>query len=547
MRSVSLSIITFNKPFVSPAVLARGTLLAGILATIISKPCWRAACSVQACLLAIPGACAKRGILGPMRQRFSILYLSALLALTAICGLLIFAAAAGSVSAQEQPVENDTQVQSLAKEPIRDKWALVIGISHFKDSSLDLKFPAKDASDFCNFLITKGNFARDHVRLLVNEQASRERILDELGDKWLPRVAMPGDLVVIYLSTHGSPSEMDLGGVNYVVAYDTSKDRLYATGIAMQDLCRIVKARVHSNRTLIIMDACHSGATSPDGKGLMRAANVDAEAVAQGTGQMVICSSQPSETSWESKSAMNSVFTKRLLEGLALKGPGTTLAEAFGYVKESVQQDVLRERGQMQTPVLKSKWQGDDLKLSISPISPRQALIDGDQQSADPANPVIPLASDPKPSVLRLEQNRSSARAVNVVPAPSSASGVHLHEPGSFAQEAEKALRDHFLRMAYGSPAAAYSDFTDSVKHKTPFARYEVNVRKQKYVPAVQHMPAQAFKTVSASENRAIILVNEQWITGQNVLWRYSLLRANGSWLIDGFKIITKDDWANAL
>lgn len=428
---------------------------------------------------------------------------------------------------------------AVASQPIKDKWALVVGISKFRDPSLNLRFPSNDARDFYNYLVTDGKFAKDHVKLLVDEQATRENILELLGDKWLPRAAMPGDLVVIYLSTHGSPSELDVGGVNYIVAHDTNKDSLYASGIAMQDLCRIIKARVHSDRAVIIMDACHSGATNPEEKGLVRSANVDADAISQGTGQMVICSSQPNETSWESKTANNSVFTKRLLEALRVKGSDTPMSDAFDYLKEKVQEDVLRERGKMQTPVLKSKWDGSDVRLSAAPIAPRPPLI------LEPKEP----PADTKIAAAVREPAVKNALVTNSNPVTASAPSARAAEvqakKTSFdsSDAAEKALRDHFVRMAYGTPEQAYSDFADNIKKVTPFARYSVNMRKQKYVPAVANMPPQAFKRVSNTDARAVILVNEKWITGQPILWRYTLVNKSGSWLIDGFKIISAAEW----
>ncbi|HMY04936.1 MAG TPA: tetratricopeptide repeat protein, partial [Candidatus Obscuribacter sp.] len=90
----------------------------------------------------------------------------------------------------------------ITNRPVRDKWALIIGISNFQDKNLNLKYPAKDARDFHDFLIKEANFAPDHVKLLVDEKATRANILSELGDKWLPRVANPDDLVLIYISSH---------------------------------------------------------------------------------------------------------------------------------------------------------------------------------------------------------------------------------------------------------------------------------------------------------------------------------------------------------
>jgi hypothetical protein len=76
--------------------------------------------------------------------------------------------------------------------PVKDKWALVIGISNFQDSKLNLKYAAKDATDFANFLIKDENFAADHVQVLTDEKATRANVLSLLGDRWLPHVAKPG-------------------------------------------------------------------------------------------------------------------------------------------------------------------------------------------------------------------------------------------------------------------------------------------------------------------------------------------------------------------
>ncbi len=272
----------------------------------------------------------------------------------------------------EQPIAVEAPPVVPANRPIRDKWALIVGISKFKDSSLNLRYPSKDAKDFYDFLISSAGFKKDHIKLLVDEDATRGHILSELGDKWLPRVANPDDLVVIYISSHGSASDMDVGGVNYHLAHDTEVDNLYASGLPMQDLTRIIKGRVHSDRIVLVLDACHSGATTvSDSKGLSRTTNVNADDIAQGTGQLVISSSMPNQVSWESKKDQNSVFTKYLMEGLKSK---PNLGEAFDFMKGKVQEEVLRERGVLQTPVLKSKWQGADLVIGAPAVSPSPAL-----------------------------------------------------------------------------------------------------------------------------------------------------------------------------
>lgn len=280
-------------------------------------------------------------------------------------------AKSGALAPKSSTITSPSADALSVNRPVKDKWALVVGISKFQNPAINLKYPSKDACDFYNYLINTAHFAPDHVKLLTDSKATRARILSELGDKWLPRAANPDDLVVIYFSSHGSPADIDVGGVNYLVAYDTDVDSLYATGIPIQDLVRTIKARVHSDRVVIILDACHSGAASADAKGLVRTSNVSAAAISEGTGQLVIASSKPDQVSWEGRGCQNSVFTRNLIEGLQSNGDKTTLGEAFEYMKDKVQEEVLRDRGVMQTPVLKSQWQGSALAMALPPSKPR--------------------------------------------------------------------------------------------------------------------------------------------------------------------------------
>jgi hypothetical protein len=253
--------------------------------------------------------------------------------------------------------------------PIEDKWAFLVGISEFQKPEINLRYSAKDAKDLYSYLVNEAHFAPDHVKLLVNKEATKERVMAELGDKWLPRLARPNDLVLIFISTHGSPSQVDLEGLNYLVMYNTDPDSLYATGLPLQDLAEAIKHRVHSNRVIVVVDACHSGAANP-AKDMKRVANVDSKALLQGTGQLVICSSQPDQVSWESQRYQNGVFTHQLIEALRSHFGKATLSEAFDQLKESVQSEVLQDRRELQTAVLKSKWRGNEIILSTPATKP---------------------------------------------------------------------------------------------------------------------------------------------------------------------------------
>lgn len=255
--------------------------------------------------------------------------------------------------------------------PVTDKWALVIGISSFKDPEINLKFAAKDASDFANFLTSKAGFSKDHVRLLLNGQATREGIIQNLGTKWLGHLAAPDDLVVVYVSSHGSGAQEEADKINFLVAHDTDKNSLLSTGIPMQWFSKMIAEQVHAKRVVLILDVCHSAAAS-GAKALSRQkASMSPEAFSIGEGQLVICSSAKDQVSWESKNYQNSVFTKNLID--AFSTGKETLPNAFDKLKNNVQIEVLRDRSSLQTPIMWSKeWRGNPPVLSVQPTSPRQ-------------------------------------------------------------------------------------------------------------------------------------------------------------------------------
>ena len=192
-----------------------------------------------------------------------------------------------------------------------------------------MSYSAKDALDFYHYLVNDAHFPKDHVLLLLNEQATRQNIMNAFGDEFLPAVSEPDDMVVIFVSTHGTPSTKDKGGRNYIVAYDTDKNELYATGVDMDELYRRLKEGVKTDRALIVMDACFSGAGVPGAKGLGVPDNFDANQIALGSGHLVLSSSSPKEQSWESMVAPNGVFTKHLLDCLKENNARIDIKSAF--------------------------------------------------------------------------------------------------------------------------------------------------------------------------------------------------------------------------
>jgi len=262
--------------------------------------------------------------------------------------------------------------RSTSNGRVRDKWALVIGVSKFAHPEYNLHFSAKDALDFYHFLVNDARFPKDHVLLLLNEQATRENIMNAFGDEFLPSVSEPDDMVVIFVSTHGTPSKRDKGGRNYIVAYDTDASELYATGVDMDELYRRIKEGVKTDRALIVMDACYSGAGVPGAKSLGSADNFDANDIALGSGHLVLSSSSPNERSWESMVSHNGVFTEHLINSLKANNTRTDIKAVYDQIKNEVSWEVKNAYGEAQTPQLGGDWQGKELILSVPASENRQ-------------------------------------------------------------------------------------------------------------------------------------------------------------------------------
>jgi uncharacterized caspase-like protein len=262
-----------------------------------------------------------------------------------------------------------------------------VGISNFKDPSINLRYAAKDATDFRNYLINEAHFAPDHVKLLTDKAATREGIVSNLGDQWLRRVADCNDMVVVYISTHGSQADKQTSNENFLIPYETNFSNLLLTGIPMQWLTSALKDLVHCDHVVMILDVCHGGAAAPSeeegqtkptvdsdakpgGKGLVR--EIDPRQLKVGNGQIVVASSEANQLSWESKSYPNGVFTRRLIEALRQRGDKTGLTEAFENMKLKVEEEVLRDRAEVQTPIIFRKWQGEDAILGVLPAKPRK-------------------------------------------------------------------------------------------------------------------------------------------------------------------------------
>ncbi|MCX8491738.1 MAG: caspase family protein [Cyclobacteriaceae bacterium] len=274
--------------------------------------------------------------------------------------------------------------------PVKQKYALVIGVGNFSGKIKQLKYAESDAQNFYQYLLDPvgGNFKPDQVEFLLAENATSANAI-----KWLDRVekvAAPDDMVIVYASTHGSSPDTE--GLMAVVTYDSVIDQptmsqFRKTSVTGQRLSQFVQ-NVKAKRKIMVLDTCYSGAAFSDLPGYVP---VDAQRLGiaderyamdkaafanmggkdlvmvdesgaipssstynsptsqqNAWGTVLITASGPGQKSWEDDSISGSFFTHYFVKGMRIKN---NIRDAFSYSAKVVPEEVaLMKNGTKQTP-----------------------------------------------------------------------------------------------------------------------------------------------------------------------------------------------------
>jgi uncharacterized caspase-like protein len=244
-------------------------------------------------------------------------------------------------------------------------WSVVVGISKYKNIP-SLKYAANDAREFYRYLTEVNGVPKDHIWLLLDEEATLDNLKSILGTQ-LRRQAGKDDMVIIYLAGHGA-TERDAaspdgdGLEKYILPSNANPKDLYASAMPMSEIARIFN-RISSERLVFISDTCYSGASGGRTIPVIGTrANVSGaflDRISQGKGRVILTASDANEVSMEKDELRHGVFTYYLLE--ALRGQGDidkdgviTIDEVYRYVSMKVPQAT----GQDQHPVKKGEVTG---------------------------------------------------------------------------------------------------------------------------------------------------------------------------------------------
>ena len=234
----------------------------------------------------------------------------------------------------------------------KQNWAVIVGISNYQSTALNLKWADEDALDFYDALRRGKGWETDKITLLTNSSATKDAIKSAIAG--LAKRVSADDQVVFYFSGRGSygpdlpPFDEADGLDEYLVPYDA----LLASPArdVSDDEIETLLSALPTNNVLIILDTGFAGGRSAVGvpsareKCIVRAAS--GRAVSPGSvdgmghdlarpGYVFISAAKGGEAPSESSNLRNGVFTYYFAEGMrGAANPGKKVIstqQAFEY------------------------------------------------------------------------------------------------------------------------------------------------------------------------------------------------------------------------
>jgi hypothetical protein len=217
-------------------------------------------------------------------------------------------------------------VAPSGEEALKPKlYGVIVGVSIYRDASLNLQFAAKDAQDFAAALMAqKGGLYRDvELRVLTDAQATTAELKRALT--WLERAVTSRDVGVVFLAGHG---QQDAKNRYYYLTADSVPGEIEDTaldGVTLKERTRSVAGKV-----FVFLDTCYAGKAMVSGaRGAVDINRFVNELSSTENGVVTYASSTGREVSQEDARWGNGAFTRALMEGLGRIG-GKARADVTG-------------------------------------------------------------------------------------------------------------------------------------------------------------------------------------------------------------------------
>lgn len=245
-------------------------------------------------------------------------------------------------------------------------YVLSCGVSAYRDSAMNLRYAAKDASDIAAFFADrKDQYGKVFTKTLLNRDVTSANL--RAAKAWLQQ-SQTDDRVVVFVSGHGL---LDKNLDYYLATYDVDFSKPDTKGLPFDALEALLDS-IPPRYRLILMDACHSGEldkenttvsetqVKTDGHVRFRSFSTKVQTkqiglqnsfelmkemfvdLRRSSGATVISSAGGAEYALEGDAWKNGVFTYSLLDGLrnkdadANKDGSVMISELQNYLNNKV-------------------------------------------------------------------------------------------------------------------------------------------------------------------------------------------------------------------
>lgn len=133
-------------------------------------------------------------------------------------------------------------------------WAVVVGINKYKHGS-KLAFACNDAEAVADLLKSRFNFPKENVTLLLDGEATLERIQSSIHN--LAKTTAPDDRVVVFYAGHGTTRPAYGGEAGFLVPVDGNGDD--TSTLLPWDSLLSTSRLIQAKHLLFLMDACYGG------------------------------------------------------------------------------------------------------------------------------------------------------------------------------------------------------------------------------------------------------------------------------------------------
>ncbi len=263
-------------------------------------------------------------------------------------------------------------------------YAVMVGVSDYKGSELDLKYAAKDATDISGalsgaakkLLNTDGkehvfmyNLTTANERYQLPEKNAIKKILEEIGKK-----AAANDILLVFFAGHGVMAGDAEKKQFYFLTADASSlavtEAVRDVGISTSELIDWIKPQqIKAQKRILIFDACNSGQAINDfvkvgkeGQGYLAARNDDRaqqikaiDKLNEKSGLFILSASASNQSAYEMGRYSQGLLTYSLLKAIKQQpdiledGKYLNVSRWFNEAGKTVS-DISKESGARQEP-----------------------------------------------------------------------------------------------------------------------------------------------------------------------------------------------------